>query len=153
MLYLFLTFPWAIETDDFGSCNLGLGSTSLPEIARTLASLRLLVRIASTPVVFSRDLATGGLSNFGRVVEVAFTSDTPGMSQNMTFDEVGGLDDRTWPSYPQCSTDHLCHLADISALTEMIKLPILYAEVLQRFNSSQPAKTCFIVSVRCSWPW
>ncbi|KAI0763215.1 hypothetical protein BC629DRAFT_1583945 [Irpex lacteus] len=61
------------------------------------------------------DLAAGTPSHMGKVGEA--------LNQNVTFDEVGGLDDH------------------INALKEMTLLPLLYPEVFQRFNLTPPRGT------------
>ncbi|KAI0059309.1 AAA-domain-containing protein [Artomyces pyxidatus] len=74
------------------------------------------------------DLATaaGTPSNFGKVGDAALADADPlGVNQNVTFDEVGGLDDH------------------INALKEMTLLPLLYPEVFQRFNVTPPRGVLF----------
>ncbi|EKM58961.1 uncharacterized protein PHACADRAFT_249098 [Phanerochaete carnosa HHB-10118-sp] len=70
--------------------------------------------------------AAGTPSNFGKVGDAALADADPlGVSQNVTFDEVGGLDDH------------------INALKEMTLLPLLYPEVFQRFNVTPPRGVLF----------
>ncbi|KAI0029808.1 hypothetical protein K488DRAFT_55566 [Vararia minispora EC-137] len=74
------------------------------------------------------DLATaaGGPSNFGKVGDAALADADPlGVNQNVTFDEVGGLDDH------------------INSLKEMTLLPLLYPEVFQRFGLTPPRGVLF----------
>ncbi|KAF9568757.1 AAA-domain-containing protein [Agrocybe pediades] len=73
------------------------------------------------------DLAAGGTpSNLGKIGDAALADADPlGVNQNVTFDEVGGLDDH------------------IHALKEMTLLPLLYPEVFQRFNVTPPRGVLF----------
>ncbi|TFY77944.1 hypothetical protein EWM64_g6069 [Hericium alpestre] len=74
------------------------------------------------------DLATaaGGPSNFGKVGDAALADADPlGVNQNVTFDEVGGLDDH------------------INSLKEMTVLPLLYPEVFQKFHLVPPRGVLF----------
>ncbi|KAI6003360.1 hypothetical protein EDC04DRAFT_1022821 [Pisolithus marmoratus] len=71
--------------------------------------------------------ATAGTpSNLGKIGESALADADPlGVNQNVTFDEVGGLDDH------------------IHALKEMTLLPLLYPEVFQRFGLTPPRGVLF----------
>ncbi|KAI6008469.1 hypothetical protein EDC04DRAFT_3095303, partial [Pisolithus marmoratus] len=71
--------------------------------------------------------ATAGTpSNLGKIGESALAdADPPDVNQNVTFDEVGGLDDH------------------IHALKEMTLLPLLYPEVFQRFGLTPPRGVLF----------
>ncbi|KAJ3509073.1 hypothetical protein NLJ89_g5414 [Agrocybe chaxingu] len=73
------------------------------------------------------DLAAAGTpSNLGKIGDAALADADPlGVNQNVTFDEVGGLDDH------------------IHALKEMTLLPLLYPEVFQRFNVTPPRGVLF----------
>ncbi|KAH8105428.1 AAA-domain-containing protein [Cristinia sonorae] len=73
------------------------------------------------------DLAAAGTpSNLGKVGDATLADVDPlGVNQNVTFDEVGGLDDH------------------INALKEMTLLPLLYPEVFQRFNVTPPRGVLF----------
>jgi len=73
------------------------------------------------------DLATAGTpSNLGKIGDAALADADPlGVNQNVTFDEVGGLDDH------------------IHALKEMTLLPLLYPEVFQRFSVTPPRGVLF----------
>ncbi|KDQ53031.1 hypothetical protein JAAARDRAFT_39748 [Jaapia argillacea MUCL 33604] len=83
---------------------------------------------ASGGGLFPSDLAAaaGTPSNFGKVGDAALADADPlGVNPNVTFDEVGGLDDH------------------INALKEMTVLPLLYPEVFQRFNVTPPRGVLF----------
>ncbi|KAI8984851.1 AAA-domain-containing protein [Trametes punicea] len=70
--------------------------------------------------------AAGTPSNLGKVGDAALADADPlGVNQNVTFDEVGGLDDH------------------INSLKEMTLLPLLYPEVFQRFNVTPPRGVLF----------
>ncbi|RPD55097.1 AAA-domain-containing protein [Lentinus tigrinus ALCF2SS1-7] len=70
--------------------------------------------------------AAGTPSNLGKVGDAALADADPlGVNQNVTFDEVGGLDDH------------------INSLKEMTLLPLLYPEVFQRFNLTPPRGVLF----------
>ncbi|OCH93260.1 AAA-domain-containing protein [Obba rivulosa] len=70
--------------------------------------------------------AAGTPSNLGKVGDAVLADADPlGVSQNVTFDEVGGLDDH------------------INSLKEMTLLPLLYPEVFQRFNVTPPRGVLF----------
>lgn len=70
--------------------------------------------------------AAGTPSNLGKIGDAALADADPlGVNQNVTFDEVGGLDDH------------------INALKEMTLLPLLYPEVFQRFNLTPPRGVLF----------
>ncbi|KAI0313571.1 hypothetical protein OF83DRAFT_522786 [Amylostereum chailletii] len=70
--------------------------------------------------------AAGAPSNFGKVGDSALADADPlGVNQNVTFDEVGGLDDH------------------INSLKEMTLLPLLYPEVFQRFGLTPPRGVLF----------
>ncbi|KAF8164708.1 hypothetical protein B0H34DRAFT_779832 [Crassisporium funariophilum] len=73
------------------------------------------------------DLAAGGTpSNLGKIGDSALADADPlGVNTNVTFDEVGGLDDH------------------IHALKEMTLLPLLYPEVFQRFHVTPPRGVLF----------
>ncbi|KAH0586853.1 hypothetical protein H2248_005697 [Termitomyces sp. 'cryptogamus'] len=74
------------------------------------------------------DLAAGGTpSNHGKFGGEAALADADplGVNINVTFDEVGGLDDH------------------IHALKEMTLLPLLYPEVFQKFNVTPPRGVLF----------
>ncbi|KIK79961.1 hypothetical protein PAXRUDRAFT_159899 [Paxillus rubicundulus Ve08.2h10] len=79
--------------------------------------------------LFPSDLATaaaGTPSNLGKIGDSALADADPlGVNQNVTFDEVGGLDDH------------------IHSLKEMTLLPLLYPEVFQRFNLTPPRGVLF----------
>ncbi|KAG8900837.1 hypothetical protein FRB99_005742 [Tulasnella sp. 403] len=71
--------------------------------------------------------AAGTPSNLGKVgTDSALADADPlGVNQNVTFDEVGGLDDH------------------INSLKEMVTLPLLYPEVFQQFNLTPPRGVLF----------
>ncbi|RDX41221.1 AAA-domain-containing protein [Lentinus brumalis] len=70
--------------------------------------------------------AAGTPSNLGKVGDAALADADPlGVNQNVTFDEVGGLDEH------------------INSLKEMTLLPLLYPEVFQRFNVTPPRGVLF----------
>ncbi|KAF8632421.1 hypothetical protein AX17_004862 [Amanita inopinata Kibby_2008] len=73
------------------------------------------------------DLAASGTpSNLGKIGEAALADTDPlGVNMNVTFDEVGGLDEH------------------IHSLKEMTLLPLLYPEVFQRFNVTPPRGVLF----------
>ncbi|KAF5371995.1 hypothetical protein D9615_008134 [Tricholomella constricta] len=74
------------------------------------------------------DLAAGGTpSNLGKVGREAALADADplGVNVNVTFDEVGGLDEH------------------IHSLKEMTLLPLLYPEVFQKFNVTPPRGVLF----------
>ncbi|KAG8730893.1 hypothetical protein FRC11_005564 [Ceratobasidium sp. 423] len=74
------------------------------------------------------DLGGGGApSNLGRFnADSALADADPlGTKQNITFDQVGGLDDH------------------INSLKEMIQLPLLYPEIFQQFNVTPPRGVLF----------
>ena len=68
-------------------------------------------------------------------------TDPLGTNQSVTFDEVGGLDDRSpFISLSQMFPDRL---VDINSLKEMTLLPLLYPEVFQRFSLTPPRGVLF----------
>ncbi|KAI0269336.1 hypothetical protein BC834DRAFT_820278 [Gloeopeniophorella convolvens] len=70
--------------------------------------------------------AAGTPANFGKVGDAALADADPlGVNQNVTFDEVGGLDDH------------------INSLKEMTLLPLLYPEVFQKFGLTPPRGVLF----------
>ncbi|KZT13243.1 AAA-domain-containing protein [Laetiporus sulphureus 93-53] len=70
--------------------------------------------------------AAGTPSNLGKVGDTILADADPlGVNQNVTFDEVGGLDDH------------------INSLKEMTLLPLLYPEVFQRFDLTPPRGVLF----------
>ncbi|KAH9061999.1 AAA-domain-containing protein [Lactarius vividus] len=70
--------------------------------------------------------AAGTPANFGKVGDAALADADPlGVNQNVTFNEVGGLDDH------------------INSLKEMTLLPLLYPEVFQRFGLTPPRGVLF----------
>ncbi|KAG8218228.1 AAA-domain-containing protein [Butyriboletus roseoflavus] len=70
--------------------------------------------------------AAGTPSNLGKIGDsVLADADPLGVNQNVTFDEVGGLDDH------------------IRSLKEMTILPLLYPEMFQRFNLTPPRGVLF----------
>ncbi|QRW01325.1 AAA family ATPase [Ceratobasidium sp. AG-Ba] len=71
--------------------------------------------------------ASGAPSNLGKVNPDSALADTDplGTKQNITFDQVGGLDDH------------------INSLKEMIQLPLLYPEIFQQFNITPPRGVLF----------
>ncbi|GLB33226.1 putative AAA domain (Cdc48 subfamily) containing protein [Lyophyllum shimeji] len=83
---------------------------------------------ASGGGMFNGDLAAVGTpSNMGRVSGTAALADADplGVNVNVTFDEVGGLDEH------------------IHSLKEMTLLPLLYPEVFQKFNVTPPRGVLF----------
>ncbi|KAG8890100.1 hypothetical protein FRC00_014353, partial [Tulasnella sp. 408] len=68
--------------------------------------------------------AAGTPSNLGKVGTDS-DADPLGVNQNVTFDQVGGLD------------------GHITQLKEMVTLPLLYPEVFQRFNLTPPRGVLF----------
>ncbi|KAF7799964.1 hypothetical protein EIP86_011207 [Pleurotus ostreatoroseus] len=97
--------------------NLGLGATG-----------NFLAGSAGAGGVLPADLAAaaGTPSNLGKVGEASLADTDPlGVNQNVTFDEVGGLDDY------------------IKALQEMTLLPLLYPEVFQRLDVTPPRGVLF----------
>ena len=72
-------------------------------------------------------------------------ADPLGVNVNVTFDEVGGLDDRTWLiNYSIMFYFYLLNAPiDINSLKEMTLLPLLYPEVFQRFNLTPPRGVLF----------
>ncbi|KAG9086190.1 hypothetical protein FRC07_013172, partial [Ceratobasidium sp. 392] len=70
---------------------------------------------------------SGAPSNLGKVnADSALADADPlGTKQNVTFDQVGGLDDH------------------INSLKEMIQLPLLYPEIFQQFNIIPPRGVLF----------
>ncbi|GBE79053.1 Uncharacterized AAA domain-containing protein [Sparassis crispa] len=78
--------------------------------------------------LFPGDLAAtaGTPSNLGKIGDAALADADPlGVNQNVTFDEVGGLDEH------------------INSLKEMTLLPLLYPEVFQRFDVTPPRGVLF----------
>ncbi|KAH9843583.1 AAA-domain-containing protein [Rhodofomes roseus] len=76
--------------------------------------------------LFGDIAAAGTPSNLGKVGDATLADADPlGVNQNVTFDEVGGLDDH------------------IDSLKEMTLLPLLYPEVFQRFNLTPPRGVLF----------
>ncbi|TFK53324.1 AAA-domain-containing protein [Heliocybe sulcata] len=78
--------------------------------------------------LFPVDLAAaaGTPSHFGKVGDAALADTDPlGTNQNVSFDEVGGLDEH------------------INSLKEMTVLPLLYPEVFQRFSVTPPRGVLF----------
>ncbi|CAE6418854.1 unnamed protein product [Rhizoctonia solani] len=73
------------------------------------------------------DLGSGAPSNLGKInADSALADADPlGTKQNVSFDQVGGLDDH------------------INALKEMIQLPLLYPEIFQQFNITPPRGVLF----------
>ncbi|KAH7921984.1 AAA-domain-containing protein [Leucogyrophana mollusca] len=70
--------------------------------------------------------AAGTPSNLGKIGDAALADADPlGVNTNVTFDEVGGLDDH------------------IHSLKEMTLLPLLYPEVFQQFNLTPPRGVLF----------
>ncbi|EIW81740.1 AAA-domain-containing protein [Coniophora puteana RWD-64-598 SS2] len=70
--------------------------------------------------------AAGTPSNLGKVGDAALADADPlGVNQNVSFDEVGGLDDH------------------IHQLKEMTMLPLLYPEMFQRFGLTPPRGVLF----------
>ncbi|KAG8883667.1 hypothetical protein FRB97_006157 [Tulasnella sp. 331] len=71
--------------------------------------------------------AAGTPSNLGKIgTDSALADADPlGVNPNITFDEVGGLDDH------------------ITSLKEMVSLPLLYPEVFQQFNVTPPRGVLF----------
>ncbi|KAG9017384.1 hypothetical protein FRB93_007498 [Tulasnella sp. JGI-2019a] len=71
--------------------------------------------------------AAGTPSNLGKIgTDSALADADPlGVNSNVTFDEVGGLDDH------------------ITSLKEMVSLPLLYPEVFQQFNVTPPRGVLF----------
>ncbi|KDQ07766.1 hypothetical protein BOTBODRAFT_593884 [Botryobasidium botryosum FD-172 SS1] len=71
--------------------------------------------------------AAGAPSNLGKVSKDSALADADplGVNTNVTFDEVGGLDDH------------------ITSLKEMVSLPLLYPEVFQQFNLTPPRGVLF----------
>ena len=68
-------------------------------------------------------------------------ADPLGVNQNVTFEEVGGLDDR---KLNICAADASTKpIQDINALKEMTLLPLLYPEVFQKFNLTPPRGVLF----------
>jgi SpoVK/Ycf46/Vps4 family AAA+-type ATPase len=68
-------------------------------------------------------------------------TDPLGVNQNVTFDEVGGLDDRSF--FIALSEMFPDRPVDINSLKEMTLLPLLYPEVFQRFNLTPPRGVLF----------
>ncbi|KAJ4464470.1 hypothetical protein J3R30DRAFT_3319302 [Lentinula aciculospora] len=77
--------------------------------------------------LISGDLAAAGTpSNLGKVDDSTLADADPlGVNVNVTFDEIGGLDDH------------------INSLKEMTVLPLLYPEVFQQFNVTPPRGVLF----------
>ncbi|EAU82409.1 ATPase with bromodomain-containing protein [Coprinopsis cinerea okayama7 len=72
------------------------------------------------------DLVAGTPSNLGKIGDAALADADPlGVNTNVTFDEVGGLDEH------------------IHSLKEMTLLPLLYPEVFQRFSVTPPRGVLF----------
>ncbi|KAF8313186.1 AAA-domain-containing protein [Clavulina sp. PMI_390] len=71
--------------------------------------------------------AAGGPANYGKVSKDSLLADTDplGVNVNVTFDEVGGLDDH------------------ISSLKEMVMLPLLYPDIFQQFKITPPRGVLF----------
>ena len=64
-----------------------------------------------------------------------------GVNPNVTFDEIGGLDDRELIFLLRCAYTNF--FQDINSLKEMTLLPLLYPEVFQRFNLTPPRGVLF----------
>ncbi|KAH9928867.1 uncharacterized protein B0H18DRAFT_874349 [Fomitopsis serialis] len=76
--------------------------------------------------LFGDMAAAGTPSNLGKVGDATLADADPlAVNQNVTFDEVGGLDDH------------------INSLKEMTLLPLLYPEVFQRFGLTPPRGVLF----------
>jgi hypothetical protein len=69
-------------------------------------------------------------------------ADPLGVNTNVTFDEVGGLDERTCPLILVTYLPDLLSI-DIHSLKEMTLLPLLYPEVFQRFSLTPPRGVLF----------
>lgn len=60
---------------------------------------------------------------------------------NVTFDNVGGLDNRELdPIFP---SDKQELMSDINQLKEMVALPLLYPELFQQFGITPPRGVLF----------
>jgi len=68
-------------------------------------------------------------------------ADPLGVNQNVTFEEVGGLDDRESIVFVVATSAKPSQ--DINALKEMTLLPLLYPEVFQRFSLTPPRGVLF----------
>lgn len=70
-------------------------------------------------------------------------TDPLGVNTNVTFDEVGGLDDRELFIFVYVPHSRYIFSTDIHALKEMTLLPLLYPEVFQRFSVTPPRGVLF----------
>ncbi|KAG6374992.1 AAA-domain-containing protein [Boletus reticuloceps] len=89
----------------------------------------------------------GTPSNLGKIGDSVLADTDPlGVNQNVTFDEVGGLDERKPACLPHIR-GFLRHWSwcktDIHSLKEMTVLPLLYPEVFQRFSLTPPRGVLF----------
>ena len=76
-------------------------------------------------------------------VPVLADADPLGVNQNVTFDEVGGLDERKTAFSRRMRGFADIQETDIHSLKEMTLLPLLYPEVFQRFNLTPPRGVLF----------
>ena len=68
-------------------------------------------------------------------------ADPLGVDVNVTFDSVGGLDDREFGG--GIVIFNLTLGADINQLKEMVALPLLYPELFQQFGITPPRGVLF----------
>lgn len=100
---------------------------------------------AGTGGLYPDTLAAAGTpSNLGKVTSESALADADplGVNQNVTFDEVGGLDDRKSPALVPWRYSYLSFI-DINSLKEMTLLPLLYPEVFHRFSLVPPRGVLF----------
>ena len=125
----------------------GRGGSSLVEVAPTVSLLvtwglaALLISVKSEMLV--RPFLIWPLFEPSRLISRSALADADplGVNQNVTFEEVGGLDDRkltVCAVYPPAEPSQ-----DINALKEMTLLPLLYPEVFQKFNLTPPRGVLF----------
>jgi len=125
----------------------GRGDSLLVEAARTVcwlvtwdqAALPILVKLET----LVRSLLIWSRFEPRRLISrsVLADADPLGVNQNVTFEEVGGLDDR---KLIVCAVDAPTKPSqDINALKEMTMLPLLYPEVFQRFSLTPPRGVLF----------
>jgi len=125
----------------------GQGDSLLGEALPTVSWLVTWGRVA-LPILVKLEMLVRSLLIWPQFESRRLTSrsvladaDPLGVNQNVTFEEVGGLDDRESIVY---AVDALTKSSqDINALKEMTLLPLLYPEVFQRFNLTPPRGVLF----------
>ncbi|OCF30797.1 hypothetical protein I316_07520 [Kwoniella heveanensis BCC8398] len=122
------SLPWSLKSKDLAQAMGDPDTSDSDDFAAPLKSAGPGPSMGNTgPVARTNAVGPSDVPNYGRINPKSNTADADplGVDMNVTFDNVGGLDEH------------------INQLKEMVALPLLYPELFQQFGITPPRGVLF----------